>query len=277
MHHLSDFIYDSDFLINEGRVVEADLGKRILVRINALGISQAEAARRSGLRPTWINDLLAGRKTGVRAENLRKIARGLQTTPAFLLGETDDPSPASPPEPGGLAALDRTVRARSADTQGMTLPDFASRWISPDLAHKWRVHWGQMSVGRIPLVSDPVPGLVGAVGLDDEIPATTPIVPQVAGRAGAYAVLVPDYSLTPVAQPGWLVYATPGLPTSRSLVVLQVKEAGRPIFLIRHVTSWTGDVLTTAPLSGGEPEVRDPESCLSAHPVVALGRNPDTG
>lgn len=66
------------------------MGDRILQRLTALGMSQAELARRVGVTQPTINGLIRG---GARSSaHLHKIARVLQTTPAFLSEETDDDS-----------------------------------------------------------------------------------------------------------------------------------------------------------------------------------------
>lgn len=66
------------------------LGARIEERLGAKGISQAELARRIGLRQSTINSLIRGDSRTSRS--LLKIARELGTTAAYLTGETDDPA-----------------------------------------------------------------------------------------------------------------------------------------------------------------------------------------
>lgn len=76
------------------------LGQRIEARRTAIGISQAELARRVGLRQSTINSLINGDSRSSRS--ILQIARELGTTPAFLAGETDDPDlHAPPPAPPG--------------------------------------------------------------------------------------------------------------------------------------------------------------------------------
>lgn len=65
------------------------LGARIESRLEAVGLSQAELARRVGVRQSTMNSLIRGNSRTSRS--IVQIARELQTTPAFLLGETDDP------------------------------------------------------------------------------------------------------------------------------------------------------------------------------------------
>lgn len=75
-------------------VVSAD---RLRERMQALGLSQAELARRVGVRQPTIFKLTTG--GGYGSKHLHRIARELQTTPAYLTGETDDPSEGATPEP----------------------------------------------------------------------------------------------------------------------------------------------------------------------------------
>lgn len=65
------------------------LGQRIEERRQELGISQAELARRVGVRQSTMNSLINGESRTSRS--LLKIARELQTTPAYLIGESNDP------------------------------------------------------------------------------------------------------------------------------------------------------------------------------------------
>lgn len=66
-----------------------NLSDRIKARLQELGLSQAELARRAKIPQTTVNGLVQGKsRTSV---HLVRIARELQTTPAYLVGETDDP------------------------------------------------------------------------------------------------------------------------------------------------------------------------------------------
>lgn len=58
-------------------------------------VSQSELARRVGVSQTTIAKLLSGK--GYGSKHLHRIARELQTTPAYLEGETDDPNLGAPP------------------------------------------------------------------------------------------------------------------------------------------------------------------------------------
>ena len=70
------------------------LGNRISERLTAVGMSQAELARRVGVTQPSINHLI---KRGVGgSSHLHKIARELRTTPEYLIGEIDDPASDAP-------------------------------------------------------------------------------------------------------------------------------------------------------------------------------------
>lgn len=67
------------------------LGERIKERLERLSISQAELARRVKVSQPTINALIKGGNTS--SKHLHRIAAELETSPAYLVGETDDDSP----------------------------------------------------------------------------------------------------------------------------------------------------------------------------------------
>lgn len=73
------------------------IGERVRERLEALGISQSELARRTGLAQPTIAKLASGTAQG--SSHLHRIARELRTTPAYLTGETNDPSEGAVPTP----------------------------------------------------------------------------------------------------------------------------------------------------------------------------------
>lgn len=73
------------------------LGQRIEERRVAAGISQAELARRVGVRQSTMNSLINGDSRSSRS--IVQIARELATSPAYLMGDTDDPDENAPPSP----------------------------------------------------------------------------------------------------------------------------------------------------------------------------------
>ncbi|CDO35809.1 S24 family peptidase [Novosphingobium sp. KN65.2] len=75
----------------------AELGIRILERLEATGLSQTELARRVGITQPAISNLIKRGSGG--SSHLHKIAKELGTTAAYLTGETDDPSEGALPAP----------------------------------------------------------------------------------------------------------------------------------------------------------------------------------
>jgi transcriptional regulator with XRE-family HTH domain len=65
------------------------LGGRIEERLKALDLSQAELARRARVPQTTMNGLIRGNSR--TTPHLIRIAQALETTAAYLMGETDDP------------------------------------------------------------------------------------------------------------------------------------------------------------------------------------------
>ncbi len=71
------------------------IGDRIRERLHELGISQSELARRVSITQGTVAGLIRGKARS--STHLHKIARELQTTAAYLEGETDDPDEHAPP------------------------------------------------------------------------------------------------------------------------------------------------------------------------------------
>jgi len=92
------------------------MGRRIEERLGKLGMSQAELARRVGMAQPSIHALIKNNKTGSR--KLHELARALETTPEYLMGETDDPA---------IAAVFKDVRGgyRPQDAGSSDLVDVA--------------------------------------------------------------------------------------------------------------------------------------------------------
>lgn len=66
------------------------IAERLKSRMDACGFSQAALARKVGVSQQSIGRLVSGEAMGSRY--LHKIAAVLATTPAYLTGETDDPT-----------------------------------------------------------------------------------------------------------------------------------------------------------------------------------------
>jgi phage repressor protein C with HTH and peptisase S24 domain len=78
------------------------VGERIERRLSVLGISQAELARRVGVSQPTINALVRGDND--TSKHLHRIAAELETSPAWLAGETEDDAPTAV-APSALVAL----------------------------------------------------------------------------------------------------------------------------------------------------------------------------
>ena len=70
------------------------IGERMRERIEARGLSQAGLARAIGVSPQAISKMVLGGTNDT--SKLYQIARELETTPEYLTGESDDPSPGGP-------------------------------------------------------------------------------------------------------------------------------------------------------------------------------------
>ena len=70
------------------------LGQRIEARAKALGVSQSELARRVNVGSTTINGLVRGDARW--SPHLFKIARALNTSAEYLVGETEDAETSAP-------------------------------------------------------------------------------------------------------------------------------------------------------------------------------------
>lgn len=67
------------------------LKDRVQLRLAAIGAKPIPAAVKAGLGRDFINDIINGKKTSIRGNKLEAVAAVLETTVAYLLGETDDP------------------------------------------------------------------------------------------------------------------------------------------------------------------------------------------
>lgn len=85
------------------------IGERLKRRMSELGLSQSELGRRVGISQQTIHKLVTGASRG--STHIARLARELETTPAFLLGEVDDPAegaplPAPPPAPYAMLRVE---------------------------------------------------------------------------------------------------------------------------------------------------------------------------
>ena len=84
------------------RLAGMGVGERIQERLAKLGMSQAELARRVKVAQPTINALIKG--NNATSKHLHRIAAELETSPAWLAGETDDDAPVTI-APSALDAL----------------------------------------------------------------------------------------------------------------------------------------------------------------------------
>lgn len=66
------------------------------------GISLSSLCTRIGKTRSYLSEI-ASRHRNVPDEYIPELAAALHTTPAYLMGETDDPSPETKKEPAGMA------------------------------------------------------------------------------------------------------------------------------------------------------------------------------
>lgn len=187
------------------------LTMRIIERMNELGISQAEVARRGRFNRAFLSDLLRGRKQSIHPSNYTPLAKALLTTPLYLRTGTKpsseeltaledewtfsgvqpapEPEPDPDPDPEGpeipeedLDALntafdDLAFRPSRRTKQRKTVPAFRSGGRHDGAA----------------LLTDPA---------IDQMP-----VPPEGLLAKLYAVAVSDGTMSPRYEPGDFVYA----------------------------------------------------------------------
>jgi len=70
---------------------ETTLQKRLRERMEAKDLLPAPLARQAGLGVSFVRDILRGKTRSPSADNLAKLARHLDTTPAYLTGQSDQP------------------------------------------------------------------------------------------------------------------------------------------------------------------------------------------
>jgi hypothetical protein len=115
---------------------KTDLALRVGKRMNELGISQAEVARRGRFNRAFVSDLIVGRKTKIRDQNYLRLAQALMTTPQYLRWGID-PTPEELSQLGARDTLPASVNDMSAEDLeflGRAIEDIdfgPSNYISP--------------------------------------------------------------------------------------------------------------------------------------------------
>ncbi|XAI96281.1 putative peptidase S24-like protein [Microcystis phage Mae-JY29] len=99
---------------------DMQLGERIESLLTERGWSQAQLARRIGVSQQTIWKLVNG--TSSTTKHLRSIARELDTSEEYLLGETDDPAPAASPHDRQLEWRDPSSHPAAAIENEVMLP-----------------------------------------------------------------------------------------------------------------------------------------------------------
>ena len=116
------------------------LSERIIARLKDLRISQADLIRASGAPQQTINSLIRGDRRST--QHLVRIATALQTTPAYLAGETDDPADGAPPVPTPALIAEQldVVMIEEVDLAfglGESFQDSAPRVTLVPFSRKW--------------------------------------------------------------------------------------------------------------------------------------------
>jgi transcriptional regulator with XRE-family HTH domain len=70
-----------------------ELGRRIIAAREQLGWSQRELVRNSGVGQNNLSVLEQGKKPGVRADTVVRLAEALHVSADYLLGLTDEATP----------------------------------------------------------------------------------------------------------------------------------------------------------------------------------------
>jgi len=90
--------------------VNAILKERIGERVSALKISWRRASLEAGLEAGFIQDIITGRSQHPGEDALADLATVLKCSPAYLIGQTDDPAGASVANGAPIPASDTTQR-----------------------------------------------------------------------------------------------------------------------------------------------------------------------
>jgi len=225
------------------------------------------------------------------------MARALLTTPSYLMGESSDPTPREVQSADELAKLlpeflsappiarrlppnaDLATESGRRRPFRANTPKITQSFISPAMLQTLRRHWDE-TLGpdprtRIPLFTEPVKGIAGAVQGGTGLPVSTLSLPVLEGSTGAYALAMPDDSMMPAIEPYSLVYAKPSILFFGGMAALRVvdPEAG-PVFLVRTLLEKTDTSLCVATLAHGQPQLIPLDTVRSIHPVYAVGRDP---
>lgn len=269
------------------------LGRRVAERLAAKGLSQADLARRAGVSPAFVSDLIGLRKSTVRTAALRAFAHALGTSVDYLVGLTDNPSvlaglrvAAEEPDaeipydddiPGLLPDDDPSIPRRVHHP--MPLPKMQDRLLakhaplSQMIELYWRQRLGRKFLPVLDMHDDATLPIMPGMMFDARIlrPPTLPLT--------AYALKLATDDMLPKFPKDELVYAVPERRRQRSLyAVVSLRVADEPSrLMVRRIAEYldSGLLLTTEKDRSAK---RDPifvsyENLVSFHPIVMSGED----
>lgn len=269
------------------------LGRRVAERLAAKGLSQADLARRAGVSPAFVSDLIGLRKSTVRTAALRAFAHALGTSVDYLVGLTDNPSilaglrvatdepdadiPDEDDIPDLLPDDDPSIPRRVRHP--MPLPKMQDRLLAKHAPLSqmtelyWRQRLGRKFLPVLDMHDDATLPLVPGLLFDARIlrPPTLPLT--------AYALKLATDEMSPRYLRGELVYAAPERHRHRSLyAVVSLRIADEPRrLLVRRIAEYlaSGLLLTTEKDYATK---RDPifvsyDNLISFHPIVMSGED----
>jgi transcriptional regulator with XRE-family HTH domain len=232
-----------------------DLAKRVVSRMEQLGLSQAEVARRGRFNRAFVSDLVRGKKQTLHSANLIKLARALETTPKYLHGTEEATVQLSPYPVAAHAGPDDDIllsmspaRPKQANRQSFEIP-----------THR--------STGR----------LDGAAVITEPSAYELPSLAELS-RDEIYAIAVSDDTMSPRYQAGDYVYALPRAKVRpKDFVVVKVRakndSSGMTIAYVRQLLLVTPEEVIVRQLSPGL-ETRFPRSRYVEVEKIVLSGDP---
>lgn len=178
------------------------LVKRILERMDQLGISQAEVARRGRFNRAFVSDLLRGKKQSIHDSNYVRLARALLTTPLYL-------RTGSTPSAQEMASIEDEWKF--AGTRPNSEPSPTD--ISDDDYDAMSAAFGHQTAPSKPRTSrNTVPAFRAGGRHDGAALLTDPAKDQLPSPPmrlleSLYAIAVSDDTMAPRYEPGDFVYA----------------------------------------------------------------------
>lgn len=174
------------------------LHRRIGERLAALGLSREAASRAAGLNKTYLRKLMERPGAVPGADRLAQLASVLETSTAWLLGQTDDPSPSraaadpSVPPPRDAAPLKpaSTETPRSSKLHQLMRFDERGRRMLEIYGMAAGSVAGQFSISNDPIAEVPAP-------------------PALANVVGAYVLMTRGDSMVPRYFPNDHLYVNP--------------------------------------------------------------------